>query len=305
MRKSFVSSVAAAATTKRKVQNIEKNGPCCGVNGISFSHDEGAPQKNSSQETSNSERGKTCSIHSAFRTSAAAAGPSEQNVLPEESILPESATSSSVTNLGRVESGGLFAAIALVNMQCKRIRSAFASMLPFVQGCIAPADLAETALETNEKLMGQHTSSGQQSCQNSQTVQNSSAGAWEIVEHLGHIYASFSDATWFFLGCNAAQLWRRLLRRSSVPVAPRAHVAQILDADDCVEGCFIIDKISRLATGTPVVSSIYTPLTLLKTFTALMNMSGYLLGGVESLGRMHSATNHVLNHCVFRFNDAL
>lgn len=268
MRKSFVSSVAAAAIATRNVSTLRESGPPDDIDSLCTSRDEVASLKSSCQDASLCKSDQNRSICPWFYKSdgeskkMAVHGPwtlgtpnrPKNDTSPETSILPQSVALPSVADLGRVESGGLFSAIALVNMQCKRIRTGFLSVLPSAKNCIAVADSDETAAQPNEPLKCQHLPSVQHNCQASQTLPKQYTGAWEIAEHLGHIYASFSDATWFFLGCSAAQLWRRLLRNSNVSPVPRLHVTQVLHADDRVEGCFIIDKVLRLSTGKPMVS---------------------------------------------------
>lgn len=68
-------------------------------------------------------------------------------------------------------------------------------------------------------------------------------GAWEVREELPHVNASFPDAAWFSLGCCAGRTWRRLLLQSEVTAAQQLQLLRMLQGDDLVEGCFVIDTI--------------------------------------------------------------
>ncbi|XP_026190549.1 uncharacterized protein LOC34617523 [Cyclospora cayetanensis] len=70
-------------------------------------------------------------------------------------------------------------------------------------------------------------------------------GSWEVREDLPHVNASFPDAAWFSLGCCAGRMWRRLLLESGVSASHQLELLRLLQGDDLVEGCFVIDTVRK------------------------------------------------------------
>lgn len=64
-------------------------------------------------------------------------------------------------------------------------------------------------------------------------------------EYIPHINASFPDAAWFSLGCCAGRTWRQQLLSSGLTARQQLEMLRLLQGDDLVEGCFVIDTVHR------------------------------------------------------------
>ncbi|OEH74467.1 TPR domain-containing protein [Cyclospora cayetanensis] len=119
----------------------------------------------------------------------------------------------------QVECGGIFAALAAVEAHCNEISKKFA--------CPPPS-----LLQLRERRNRLHKLSERK-------------GSWEVREDLPHVNASFPDAAWFSLGCCAGRMWRRLLLESGVSASHQLELLRLLQGDDLVEGCFVIDTVRK------------------------------------------------------------
>ncbi|KAL8272374.1 hypothetical protein Esti_003664 [Eimeria stiedai] len=165
-----------------------------------------------------------------------------------------------------VESGGIFAAVAAVELQCKEIKRKFADKVatmrsfqlhrrrrPHMQQPLkAYQPLPPYGRAQQMPLFPyRNTVPSPPSLQELRArrgwVQRMSEkkGGWEVREELPHVNASFPDAAWFSLGCGAGRVWRRLLYSSDLSVAEQLESLKVLRGDDLVEGCFVIDTIRK------------------------------------------------------------
>ncbi|KAL8445790.1 hypothetical protein Emed_005346 [Eimeria media] len=168
-----------------------------------------------------------------------------------------------------VESGGIFAAVAAVELQCKEIKRKFADKVagmrsfqlhghrrppmqqqlkayqplpPYGRGQQMPLFPYRNTVPSPPSLQELRTRRG--------WVQRMSEkrGGWEVREELPHVNASFSDAAWFCLGCGAGRVWRHLLHSSDLTLGEQLETLKVLQGDDLVEGCFVIDTIRKDST---------------------------------------------------------
>ncbi|KAL8435567.1 hypothetical protein ACSSS7_002412 [Eimeria intestinalis] len=171
-----------------------------------------------------------------------------------------------------VESGGIFAAVAAVELQCKEIKRKFADKaanmrsfqlrrqrMPHMQQQIkAYQPLPPYGRGTQMPLFPyRNTVPSPPSLQELRArrgwVQRWSdkKGGWEVREELPHVNASFPDAAWFSLGCGAGRVWRNLLHTSDLSLGEQLELLKVLQGDDLVEGCFVIDTIRKDNTVSP------------------------------------------------------
>lgn len=168
----------------------------------------------------------------------------------------------------RVEFGGIFAAVAAVDAHCNEITKKFeelmrrmlrqrqhqrqnhwqrqqevASVKPYqplpayARGQLAPLfPYRQTAPPPPSVLQLRERRSWLQ-------FFAARHGSWELQERLSRANGSFSDAAWFALGCSAGRTWRWLLRQSGATAQQQLELLRLLQGDDLVEGCFVLDKV--------------------------------------------------------------
>lgn len=170
-----------------------------------------------------------------------------------------------------VESGGVFAAITAVEAHCNEIAKKFASKLSTMrrvnahrgQTQILRQPMQSQTVKPYQPLPAY--ARGQQiplfpyryaapsppsllqlrDRRSRLQVLGQRKGAWAVKEYIPHINASFPDAAWFSLGCCAGRTWRQQLLSSGLTARQQLEMLRLLQGDDLVEGCFVIDTVHR------------------------------------------------------------
>lgn len=248
---------ARAMEAASQVATCENPTPPSVLNALPTASEHGISSERTQAETATPSPASSTSCTAS--TPAAAGRGADDALVAEEEQVPS------------VESGGVFAAIAAVEAHCNEVAKKFASKLCTMrrvnahrgQTQILRQPMQSQTVKPYQPLPAY--ARGQQiplfpyryaapsppsllqlrDRRSRLQVLGQRKGAWSVKEYIPHINASFPDAAWFSLGCCAGRTWRQQLLSSGLTARQQLEMLRLLQGDDLVEGCFVIDTVHR------------------------------------------------------------